>query len=321
MKAILKEPLVYFLLISGLLFTLAQQDNTDQDAQHIVVDKASILSYIQQKSKLAGKDQVLALYQSLSKERKQAWIDAYVREEALYREAMALKLDDNDPIIKGRVIQKLEFISKEYSEAVLTVSDANLEAYFAENKQDYFIEPSVTFTHVFISKQHHQGNLQALAEQRLQELNNNKVGFNEGARLGDRFPYHVNYVEKSPGFIASHFDKNMADSIFAVQQTGEFWQGPFESQYGMHLLMVTQLDQGRLPKLAEVRNQVFQDTQRQQIQQNLQDTYQSIIDTYKVSYLDIWLIDYLLKAACKHAAFSLFHRAGFSGLNWFFLIF
>ena len=121
----------------------------------------------------------------------------------------------------------------------------------------------------------------------MKELNLKKVSFSEGLQHGDRFPYHVNYVERTPDFVASHFGQSMADNVFSIPVSSsspdsQQWKGPFESPYGYHLVMISRREAGRYPALADVVGQVHQDAQRKQIRQNLDKTYQAIIDTYQV---------------------------------------
>jgi len=284
MKVILKEPLVYFLLLSGLLFfvtSLFQQESNN--SQEIVVDRASLLGYIQQKTKVVEQDKLIKMFDKMPEAKRVNWINAYVKEEALYREAQALRLDENDPIIKGRVIQKLEFITKEYSEAILKVTQADLTEYFEKNKQDYYIEPFVTFTHIFFNREgREKQEMLLLANDKLRELKENNVPFSQGAQYGERFPYHVNYVERTPDFIASHFGQSLSDRVFALKNVGDIWQGPFESEYGVHLIMVNRMEKGQFPALSDVSELVYQDVQREQIQRNLERSYKAIIDTYSV---------------------------------------
>jgi len=289
MKVILKEPLVYFLLLSGLLFFVTSFFQQESDnSQEIVVDRASLLGYIQQKTKIVEQDKLIKMLDSMPSEKRTDWINAYVKEEALYREAQALRLDENDPIIKGRVIQKLEFITKEYSEAILKVTNENLEQYFEKNKQDYYIEPFVTFTHVFFNREGRTTQaMLSLASEKLRELKENNVPFSQGSRYGERFPYHVNYVERTPDFIVSHFGQSLSDQVFALKTIGDIWQGPFESEYGVHLIMVNRMEKGRSPSLSDVSDQVYQDVQREQIQSNLERAYNTIIDTYSVKVEDL----------------------------------
>jgi len=284
MKAFLKEPLVYFLLIGGVIFSLSSFfEETYEDTQEIVVDRASLLRYIQQKTKAIVQTQLVRSFETMPDAKRQQWIDAYVREEALYREGQALGLGKDDPLIKGRVIQKLEFITQEYSEAVLKVSDAQLEAYFDTHKKDYYIESFVTFTHVFFNRESHGDEIaHTLAVEKLKALNENKVPFAEGIQHGDRFPFHVNYVERTPDFIASHFGDTMSEQVFDFSVSEETWRGPYVSAYGSHVILVSRLELGRDPELTEVVSQVYQDAQRQQMTAGLEKAYQSIIDTYTV---------------------------------------
>ena len=83
MKVILKEPLVYFLLLSGLLFfitTFFQQDS--DNSLEIVVDRTSLLGYIQQKTKVVEQDKLIKMFDNMPDDKRAGWINAYVREEA-----------------------------------------------------------------------------------------------------------------------------------------------------------------------------------------------------------------------------------------------
>ncbi len=290
MKIFFKEPLVLFLLIGGLFFAAFNffGDSGFDDSKTIVVDRVSLLRFMQLKTKAVDQKLLLRSFDALPEDKLQKLIADYVREEALYREAQAIGLDKNDPVIKGRVLQKLEFITQEYSEAVLKVNDEQLEKYFEDHKQDYYIEPYVTFTHVFFDRESHGDALaNKLAVAKLQELNKNKTSFSEGLQHGDRFPFHVNYVERTPDLISSHFGEPMSKQIFAIplaeiSNTEGVWRGPYTSAYGLHLIMVSRLEEGRFPKLVEVVSQVHQDAQRQQTRKSLEDAYQAIVETYTV---------------------------------------
>ena len=290
MKIFFKEPLVLFLLIGSLFFAAFNflGGSGFDDNKTIVVDRVSLLRYLQLKTKAVDQNLLLRTFDAMPEDKRQKLIADYVREEALYREAQAIGLDKNDPVIKGRVLQKLEFITQEYSEAVLKVDDEQLEKYFDNHKNDYFIEPSVTFTHVFFNRESHGDELaNKLAVEKLRELNKNETPFAESIQHGDRFPFHVNYVERTPDFISSHFGEPMSQQIFAFSmaensnKTG-VWRGPYTSTYGFHLIMVSRLEEGRFPKLGEVVSQVYQDAQHQQTRKSLDDAYQAIVETYTV---------------------------------------
>jgi len=288
MKALLKEPLVYFLLIGGVIFSLSSfVEESYEGAQEIVVDRASLLRHIQLKTKAIDQARLERSFDAMSDAKRQQWIDAYVREEALYREGSALGLGEDDPLIRGRVIQKLEFITQQYSETVLKVSDIQLEAYFDTHKEDYYIKPFITFTHVFFDRESHGDDIaHALAVEKLKSFNENNIPFSEGIQHGDRFPFHVNYVERTPDFITSHFGSTISEAVFDFSITEETWRGPYVSAYGSHVILVSRLEPGRAPELTEVLSQVYQDAQREQVSQGLKMAYQAIIDTYTVKHSD-----------------------------------
>ena len=219
MKQYLKEPLIYFMLIGGLFFIAFDyfgQSYLD-DEQTIVVDRNSLLRFMQLNTKMVDPAMLVQAFDSLSADKSQKLIDAYVREQALYRESKALGLDKGDPIIQKRAIQNLEYITQEYSEAVIKVTDEQLEQYYSDHKERYYVEPYVTFTHVYFNTETNGRNAaKDLAIEKLNELNNNNVSFSEGMKHGDRFPFHVNYVERTEEFVASHFSKAMASEIFAI---------------------------------------------------------------------------------------------------------
>ena len=54
--------------------------------------------------------------------------------------------------------------------------------------------------------------------------------------------------------IARLFGEEFGRKVFELEPGR--WQGPVESGYGLHLVLVTELKPARLPELAEVRDQV-----------------------------------------------------------------
>lgn len=289
-KTLIREPLVTFILIGSLFFAafnLSGNKGVDEN-KTIVVDRASLLRFLQLKSKTVDQRLLVRSFDAMPGSERKNLIAEYVQEEALYREAQSIGLDKDDPVIKGRVLQKLAFITQEYSEAILKVNDAQLEQYYSINKQDYVIESSITFTHVFYDRTTHGDELaRKLAVDKLQELNNNNVSFSEGLKHGERFPYHVNYVERTADLVSSHFGQEMSTQIFGIPTMADWnersvWRGPYASPYGSHLVMVSAYQESRFPKLDEVVGQVYRDAQREQTRKSLDEAYKAIVNTYSV---------------------------------------
>ncbi len=286
MNRLLKDPLAHFLLLGlGLfvLFELVAGDESDYDSKVIDVDRESLLTFVQYRSRAFEPKAAAARLDGLSDEELDRLIGDYVREEALHREALALGMDKNDYIIKRRLIQSIEFITDDFATTAVEVTTADIQAYFEANREDYYIEPYVTFTHVFFDgERHSRGESLALVTAKLANLNTQRVPFSDAPRHGDHFPFFVNYVERGPQFVASHFGAPMAEGIFALAPNDATWRGPFESQYGAHLVLLVRKAEGRYPELAEVEASVRDSVKREAIQARKDEVIQRIVDTYEV---------------------------------------
>ena len=285
MRSFLKQPLLHFLLIGLGFFILFNVfgENEDIDSKTIVVNKDVLMNYFQYQSRAFNEEVFEEKLASMPSEELEELIDNYVREEVLYREAMAMGLDKEDFIIKRRMIQKVEFISQGISEAATDPSDEDIQKYYEANKESYFVPPMATFTHVFFDfEKWKPDQAKAKAEAEVAFLNRNNFTFNQAPSRGDRFFYHTNYVERDVEYIKSHFGAQMTSAIFEAEPSGNTWIGPFPSEYGYHVVMLTMKQVGRYPELEEVRSRVTEDTRRENIKKLNDDTIQGIIDGYDV---------------------------------------
>ena len=286
MTKLFKEPLVHFLALGlGLfvLFDLVASDDAMYDSKIINVDRDALLTFVQYRSRAFEPSMAAARLDGMTEDELERMISDYVREEALHREALALGMDKNDYIIKRRMIQSIEFITDGFVTAAVEISDADVEAYFEANREDYYIDSFVTFTHVFFDTERHgRDEANTLATAKVAELNDQQVVFSDAPRHGDRFPFFVNYVERGPEFVVSHFGMPMAQGVFAVEPSDFTWHGPFESEYGAHLVMLTRKAEGRYPELAQVEPSVRDDAEREAIAAQKDKAIQAIVDTYEV---------------------------------------
>ncbi len=285
MKSLFKQPLVHFLLVGLGFFLLFNvfADNEDLDSRTIVVDREALMNFYQYRSKAFNKEVFEQRLASMSKKELEQLINDYIRQEVLYREAMAMELDKEDFIIKQRMIQKVEFISQGIAEATTELSEEEINKFYETNLDDYYLSPYVTFTHVFFDmKKWGADEVKAKAEAEVAYLNANRVGFNQAPSRGDRFFYHTNYVERDLEYVKSHFGPSMASAIFEATPSDKDWIGPFGSEYGYHIVMLTKNEAGRYQELDEVRDKLVMDAQREATRTRNEETIQRIIDTYDV---------------------------------------
>ncbi len=63
-------------------------------------------------------------------------IQSFIREEVLYREALAMGLDRDDMVVRRRLAQKIEFLAQDLATQG-EPGDAELRTFFEENSEDF----------------------------------------------------------------------------------------------------------------------------------------------------------------------------------------
>jgi hypothetical protein len=150
MRRILKDPLVHFLALGVALFVLFEvvgSDDAAYDSKVINVDRDVLLTFLQYRARAFEPGLAAEHLDKMSDAELEKLIGDYVREEALHREALSLGVDRNDYVIKRRMIQSIEFITDGLVTAVVEISDEDIADYYEANRDDYYVEPYVTFTH------------------------------------------------------------------------------------------------------------------------------------------------------------------------------
>ncbi|MDP1866229.1 MAG: peptidyl-prolyl cis-trans isomerase, partial [Bradyrhizobium sp.] len=103
-KRLLREPLLHFLLLGAVLFAAHGflSRSSAGGPGSIVVTQVQIESM----ARLFAR----ARQRPPSDSELEELVRGHVREEVFYREGLALGLDRDDPVIRRRVAQKLEFV-------------------------------------------------------------------------------------------------------------------------------------------------------------------------------------------------------------------
>jgi parvulin-like peptidyl-prolyl isomerase len=289
-SSIWREPLLHFVVLGVLVFLaygyLAPEFD-DADPRTIVVSRDRLISFLQYRSRDADRARSQDVLGQLSKDELQRLIQDYVREEALFREAKAMQLDRNDYVARQRLIQQIEFVTREDVADAVDPAAGDIASYYQAHRADFYVAPRITFTHVYFDrKQHGAARAEMLARNTLARLNKDRVRFDEAPANGDRFLYQVNYVERGPEELASHFGAAMGRELFALKPDSTTWQGPFESVHGFHLVMLVRSEGGRTPPLEDVRAEVQQEMRRTALDARFEESVQSLVKAYRVEIKD-----------------------------------
>jgi len=283
-RRILHEPLLHFALLGAAVFAayLALHPTAASDERTIVVDRGHLLNFMQNRAKAFDRPHFAEVLDTMSPRALDDLIKDYVREEAMYREAKSLKLEDRDYVARRRLVQQLEIITRGFVADAKPLTDADLAKYYAAHKRDYAEPPAITFTHVFFDRSKHGDRTEALARAELAELNADKVPFDRAMGHGDRPLYGVNYVGETKQNVAGDLGQSFGDAVFGLKPEPGIWQGPFESKYGVELVMVTALTEGGAPPFAEVKDRVKADAGEADRKAKIDAAVESIVKSYKV---------------------------------------
>ena len=264
-----REPLVHFLLAGTLLFgagTLFSPASGAASQNRIHVSAAEVQRLRDVWSRQYGRTPDTNQLNSL--------IDEYVREEVLYREAIASGLDKDDTIIRRRVVEKMEFLSQEIASA--PPSEAEIQEYFQANRENFRVPAQAAFAHIYFSP----AKRSAAENDARDVLTRLRRHLGESSQFGDSFMLQSEYPAQTQSEVKALFGDEFAKTLF--QLTPGQWEGPISSSYGIHLVRISQLIPSRVPELAEVRNQVLTDFKNERLQRASEAYYAQLRKKYRV---------------------------------------
>lgn len=243
-----REPLARFLLIGLVLLaadrTLGGGAESD-DSYRIVVTagrQAALAASFRAEHGRAPRDAEL-----------QALLDRWIDEQVLYREALALGLDQRDVIVQRQLTQKMRFLIEDQSLAA-EPGEAELQAWLDRHPERYGHPRTVSFEQVFLSRGKHGARLAAEATKLAEQLRRAPADF---VGLGD--PFLVGQVVESAD--AAQLRREFGEGFTAGVRNlvpGQ-WSGPVASSFGLHLIRVTGRGDFRPARLAEVAERVRMD--------------------------------------------------------------
>ena len=269
----LREPLLHFVLLGAAMFViygLVSQERVGKPG-HIIITQGKI-------------DNLAATFARVwhrppADQELEGLIRDYVREEVLYREALALGLDRDDTVIRRRLRQKMEFVSEDFA-AQAEPSDDDLRAYLQAHPEAFAAEPRVTFRQVYLDPLRRGAHLARDTDRLLAELRHIS-NTADPAELGDAFLLPHRFERVSTAEVRTIFGETFAAGLSTL--TPGQWQGPIPSGYGVHLVHVSERTAGRIPELAEVREAVRREWANARRLEANKRFYEGLLERYTVT--------------------------------------
>jgi len=269
---ILREPLLHFFVLGFALFLaygwLSGRGVVAGD--RIVITQGRIAQLA------AGFD---AIHQRMpTASELDGMIDEAVREEIYAGAAKSMGLDQDDTIIRRRLMTKLQFLSEDTT-PVAEPTDAQLSAYLEAHAADFRVERHYSFTHVYLSPQRHGEHLDTDVHALIAQLRRDATP--DTSKLGDPFLLELQFDDVAASELERRFGADFETALRTLP-TGE-WSGPVPSSYGTHVVFMRERNDDRTAKLADVRDDVRRQWVQAQREQANNRYYADLRKRYEVT--------------------------------------
>ncbi len=266
-RPLLRDPTLHVVVLGAALFAVdAWRRRPAPDARELVVPAAHVRAAREELTRRLGRAPTSAEVRGE--------LDGFVREEVLYREALALGLERGDTIVRRRLVQKMESLAEDLSDDGAP-TDAELTAWLRAHADRYAAPGRVSFRHVFFDRGRRGARLDADARDALASLRNG------AAAAGDPFALGATFTDADDARVARDFGEDFARSLTALPADGR-WQGPVASPFGAHLVAVSARTPGELPPLDRVRERVAADLAEARREEGGRSTWRALARGYRV---------------------------------------
>ena len=244
-RALLHDPFAHFVVLGVAIFAALQVLRpVTQDVRIAVRPDRLATTFARQYGRYPAAGELSEL------------IDRYVREEIYFREGLALGLQQDDEIVRRRVVQKYEFLQQDTT-LIAEPDVTSLRAFFDAHHNAYATDERVSFTHVYFSS---DGNDDASSLARAEQVKAQLTAAHaqRAPQAGDAFPELYDYAELGADGLTRLFGGYPIVSGALQAPVGE-WSGPYRSGYGLHLVLVTHRSPATTPPFEQVRADVRDD--------------------------------------------------------------
>ena len=268
-RRVLSEPLVHFAVL-GLLFFALHAALSPRRGDALAVDGARVQATGAELARRLGRDPTPAEVA--------AALRVELDEERLYREALALGLDRDDPIVRRRLIQKLRFVHEDLGEpgepddaALLAVRDADPARYTAPARH--------ALTHVFAARERHPD-----PEAAARALQQRLLAGAEPSGLGDLCVHGQRFGERNTAAYAGIFGEAFAAAL-SDMTVGTWSLAP--SSLGWHVVRVDSSRPAALPGLAALRPRLRADWEAERRDASSEAALAELRARYPVTLRDV----------------------------------
>jgi hypothetical protein len=265
-RAVLREPLVHFVVLGGLVFVahalLATTPDTDERRLILTPSVRSALA-----REFVGK-----YGRDPTPDDERELVDTWISEEVLLQEGLRLGLDRGDLVVRDRVISKMRSVL-EGLVIVRQPTDAELGQLLATHRARYERPVRYNLEHAFADKRHRDA--RARAERYRAEL----TAGAEREGLGDPFALGTRHERRSSEYLTRSFGRQFADQVRSAEP-GRWYT--VESDHGWHAVRVTERAGGQPSTVESERAKLVRDWQNSEKDRIVRDKIAELVRSYEL---------------------------------------
>jgi hypothetical protein len=274
-----REPLLHFLLAGALLFGAFAWLNRGEDASG---DVDTTIRVTERELTWLAETWGRQWQRPPTDVELQGLVTDYLREELLAREARGLELDRDDIIVRRRLAQKMDFILEDTAR-LASPTEAELRARYDEDPARFSAPARVSFQSVFFSAEKRGDRAATDARAALTRLTSG-ASDPDPARLGDStlLPDRMEAADEQE--IAGVFGPDLARTVAGFAPGG--WVGPVESEFGLHLVRVTERREPEVRTFEAVRTELEEEWRRRANESARQAYFKGLLERYDIAATD-----------------------------------
>lgn len=250
-------------------------------------------------------------------EEREVLVEQLLREQLLFREAIARELYLADAAVEQRIIRNMRFLDPDDQSDSATlvargfdlgmhltdevirrrliqvmerlliansvrepVGDAALREYYERHLEQYQTQPTLTFRHVFLGAVS-----EAQARDELHEIQNAGLGIDDVQSRGQPFLSGLAFEALDAQAITQRFGREFAEALapaLAGQQSESGWFAAVESVFGLHWVWIDAWQPARTRAFDEVAEQIRWDLMQRAEQEALDRAVAMLMTHYEV---------------------------------------
>lgn len=265
MRKLIREPLLHFMVLGAALFGLYGWLHAGQSGSQneIVVSRGQVSSLESQFERVWRR--------SPTAEELKGLIDTWVREQIFYREGMVMGLERDDPVVRRRIAQKVEFILDGAIPAAPT--EMELQAWLDSHSEKYSVESRYSLQQAYFDPARHGDAITEVISRGQAALMKGREEVGDPTLLPATLTASASEVARVFG--------NEFEIALRTLPIGA-WQGPVSSGFGIHLVQLQAREAGRKASLNEVREAVTRDLMYARSEEASTAFYEKLKATYNV---------------------------------------